>query len=145
MIVSGNNPNNAGFTIVFLLITLPSLLTLLTLIYYLVYLVEFKNEFRYQCIHESLNLQNEQWVDSTTAQKKSDALLQKLKKINSPVQFDVRLANAPVSESQNTAEYVFSQVYELQYKLVESFYLKCGVIKIKKDNQWQYKIIYSTN
>ena len=149
MITKNKSPNNSGFTIVFLLITLPTLLALLTLIYHLVYLFEFKNEFRYLCISESLNLQNEEWVDITTAHKKSTELLQKLKKINSPVRFNVRLANDPKYEPQNTAEDVLPPVYvlqsELRYIWVKSFYLKCGVIKIKKDNQWQYDIIYSTN
>ncbi|MEK6627063.1 MAG: hypothetical protein AABY53_00415 [Bdellovibrionota bacterium] len=136
--------NNKGFSLVFLM-TLPTLMALLALIYHLVYLVEFKSEFRFKCISESLALQKEFINNSIEGLEGSTQLLKQLQSIATPIKYRVVLSDYPKYESEGNEEQPHTLVYELNYKWIVDFYLKCGVTRIKKDNEWQYEIIYSTD
>jgi|GEM_PF-5387291 len=136
--------NCKGFSLVFLL-TLPTLMALLALIYHVVYLIEFKSEFRFKCINESLTLQKGIITSTADTIAKTNGLLETLKSISTPIKYSVLLADYPKFDTQTNAEPTTSLVYELNYTWIEKFYLKCGVIKTIKDNEWHYEIIYSTN
>lgn len=134
--------NNKGFSIIFLL-TLPTLMALLALIYHLVFLIEFKSEFRFKCISESLRLQKEYINNSTATLEKSTELLKQLQSIKTPIKYRVVLSDHPKYETASVNDLPLSLTYELNYKWIEDFYLKCGITRTKKDNEWQYEIIYS--
>ena len=136
--------NNKGFSVVFLLV-LPTLIALLALIYHLVYLVEFKNEFRFKCISESFKLQKALSEKTVDGLEKATEILEKLKNISTPIKYSVRLSDYPRSEPQSNEKLPSSLVYELNYTWIENFYLKCGVMKAIRNNEWNYEIIYSTD
>lgn len=138
--------NNKGFTNIFLLLVLPSLLTLLTLVYYIVFLIELKNEFRFVCITESLRIlktASEQPTSSVAVLKEIFLLLQKLKLIRSPLNFSVRLLDYPKSEAQTLNNRNLAVVYQLKTKSQHLKYeLNCGAQLFKKELTWHYQIIY---
>lgn len=142
--ITFKHKNSRGFTTVFLLLILPTFLTLLTIIYNMIIIIEFKSEFRFKCINESLTLQRQLLIDNANSLKKSLNLLQKLKKINSVVKYSVTLSDYPKYESINTANLQHNLVYQLNYSWISNFYLTCGVTLLKKEDQWHHEIIYST-
>lgn len=137
--------NSRGFTTVFLLLMLPTFLTLLTIIYNLIIIIEFKSEFRFKCISESLSLQKQLLTDNANSLQKSLNLLKKLKNIHSPVKYSVTLSDYPKYELINSNNTPQNLVYELNYSWISNFYLICGVKLTKKEDQWHQEIIYSTN
>lgn len=142
--------NTKAFTTLFLLLILPLIITLITLTYYTVFLIELKNEFRFKCITESLQIMTKNLNDDNT--KKSVALLDILKKINSPIKHSVKLSDYSKSEilTQNSSisglayELKSSLTYELAYEWIQKFKLICGTQIIRKGTQWHSKIIYET-
>lgn len=134
-----------GFTTIFLLLALPTFFALLTAIYNLIITIEFKSEFRFKCISESLSIQKQLLIDNTNGLKKSLELLQKLKNINSAVKYSVTLSDYPKYETINTNILRHNLVYQLNYSWISDLYLTCGVTLLKKEGKWHHEIIYSTN
>lgn len=143
--ITFKHKNSRGFTTIFLLLILPTFLALLTIIYNLIIIIEFKSEFRFKCINESLSLQKQLLESNTNSLKKSLNLLKKLKNIHSPIKYSVTLSDYPKYELINSDNPSQNLVYELNYTWISNFYLICGVKLTKKQDQWHQEIIYSTN
>lgn len=143
-----NSKNSKGFTIVFLLLILPTLLTFLAILYNLVMLIEFKSEFRFKCIKQSLALQQELLKDPTNSLQKSTELLEILKAIKYNVSSEVTLSDYPKYETGTHNDSEKNLVYRLNYSWLSNLYsgnLSCGAKLIKKEGLWHNKIVYSTN
>lgn len=138
--------NNAdGFAMIFLLVALPSLLPLLFVIYKLIFIIEFKSEFRFKCISESLILQKALFREHTNSLKQSRELLEKLQTIQSPIKYYVTLSDYPKYETAKASDLKRNLAYKLNYKWISDFSLVCGTTLIKREGQWHYEIIYTTN
>lgn len=141
---TSDNINSKGFAAVFLLLMLPSLISLLSVTYQLVFLIEFKSEFRFKCINESIKLQNDLLNEKKDGRDRSLELLEKLKDIKSPIKFIISLSDYPEYESANSSRNIQTLAYSLNYEWIESLRLTCGARFIKKEGLWRQEIIYST-
>lgn len=141
--------NSEGFVFVFLVLLLPTLMALLAIIFQLVFFTEFRNEFRFMCINESLAIQKELSLTKTGGLIRANDLLEKLKKIKSPYKYYVSLSDYPKYESENPANTDQSLVYRLNYSWLSNdhltSYLICGIRLKHKVGQWQYETVYSTS
>jgi hypothetical protein len=125
---------------------LPLLMGLLYLVSSVVIIAEFKKEFRFICITESLNLQNELANNiqsfNELSEQGSKLILTKLENIKSGVKYLRLEYKHPKIESENQELEAFELSYHLHYKFLTEFELKCGVKRIKENNQWKNQIIY---
>ncbi|MEQ1722917.1 MAG: hypothetical protein ABL930_07050 [Pseudobdellovibrio sp.] len=125
---------------------LPLLVAILYLVSTVVIVAEFKKEFRFICITESLNLQNKLLNNiesfNELSEQGSKLIFTKLKKIKSGVEYLKLEYVNPKIESQNQELAAFELSYYLQYKFLTEYELKCGVKRIKENNQWKNQIIY---
>lgn len=135
--------NEDGFTVVLLMIVLPSLISFLMLIINLVFLFELKSEFRYKCLVESKKIL--QYYSGDSLSLKASELLKNLKNINSLTPFKSEIMVYPSLESNNEKTLSSSLVYLLKYKWISSFEMHCGARKTKKDSEWVYENIYTTS
>ncbi len=141
--------NCKGFSVVFLLLVLPALMALLGTVYRLVILIEFKREFRFNCLTRSSILQRELLSDRSDSLNKAKKLLEKLNEFNtnknSPIKYYVTLSDYPKNETGNETIAEQRLVYQLKYSWLQDFYLNCGISSTYREGQWQHKIVYSTN
>ncbi len=72
----------------------------------------------------------------------SKLLYEKLKNIKSGVEYLKFEYIYPKIESENPEISTFELRYNLQYKFLTEYDLKCGVKRIKENNQWKNLIIY---
>ena len=131
-------------------------MALLALIFKLVLFIEFKSEFRFKCINESLVLQKELLINPANSFEKATALQERLKNINSArtsslkhnTAYTVILTDYPKYESVNANNTHQNLVYQLKYSWVPNLnlsYLACGIKAVKKEGLWHYEIVYITS
>ena len=131
-------------------------MALLALIFKLVLFIEFKSEFRFKCINESLVLQKELLINPTNSFEKATALQERLININSGrvsslkynTSYTVILTDYPKYESVNANNTHQNLVYQLKYSWVPNLnlsYLACGIKAVKKEGLWHYEIVYITS
>ncbi len=141
--------NSGGFILIYLALLLPLLLAIISGVYRAVYLIEFKNEFRFLCLTGSSDIQKLTLNSNFEVLTRAELLLQKLRSIKTPLNFYVTLSEFPKPELQNTENATLNLVYRLNYSWVNSespaFSLVCGSQATKKEGQWQYEILYSTD
>lgn len=139
---------SSGFVVVMLLMMAPVLAALLAFVSRVVMLVEFRNEFRFNCITESLALQKQLEHSRANGKISATELLIRLQKINSPMKYYVTLTDYPDYESENEQDAPKTLAYQLKYSVLPSdpadHQLTCGIRLRKAEYKWQYESIYST-
>ena len=87
--------SSKGFALIILLMLTPVLATLLALVFRTVMILEFKSEFRFKCINESLVIQRQLLETRTSGRLPATKLLIRLQKINTPIKYYVTLSEYP--------------------------------------------------
>ncbi len=140
---------SSGFVVVMLLMLAPVLAALLAFVFRIVMLVEFRNEFRFKCITESLALQKQLEHSRTNGNLAATELLTRLQKIISPIKYYVTLTDYPDYESETEQDEPKTLAYQLKYSMIPGdpagHQLTCGIRLRKAEYKWQYESIYSTN
>lgn len=131
-----------------LLILAPVLAGLLALVYRVVMLVEFRSEFRFKCITESLALHKELSHSHISGKVAAGELLLRLQKIETPIKYYVTLTDYPDNESEAPENTVQTLAYRLNYSFLPGEpagnELSCGIRFRKAESKWQYESIYIT-
>lgn len=140
--------DSSGFVLVMLLMLAPVLAALLVLVFRFVMLVEFRAEFRFKCITESLALQKQLEVSRTNGELPAKELLLRLQKIETPIKYYVTLTDYPDYESETRQEEPKKLAYLLKYSILPgepaNYRLTCGITHRKAEHAWQYESIYTT-
>lgn len=135
-----------GFVLVMLLILAPVLAALLALVYRVVMLVEFRSEFRFKCLTESLALHKELSHSHISGKVPAGELLLRLQKIETPIKYYVTLTDFPDYESETPENAPQTLAYRLNYSVLPDEpagnELSCGIRFRKAGNKWQYESIY---
>ena len=138
--------SSKGFVLVTLLILAPVLAALLALVYRIVLLVEFRSEFRFKCITESLALNRELSHSHSNGKLSAAELLFRLQKIETPLKYYVTLTDYPEFESETPENATQTLAYRLNYSVLPGEpavnELSCGIRLRKAENKWQYESIY---
>lgn len=140
--------HSSGFALVILLMLAPVLAALIALVFRFVMLVEFRSEFRFKCITESLLLQKQLENSRTNGELPAKELLIRLQKIISPIKYYVTLTDYPNYESETQQDAPKTLAYQLKYSILPGdpagHQLTCGIRLRKAEYKWHYESIYST-
>ena len=140
--------NSSGFVLVLLLMLAPVLSALIVLVFRIVMLVEFRSEFRFKCITESLALQKQLELSHANAKLPATELLTRLQKIISPIKYYVTLTQYPNYESETEEDATRILAYQLKYSMLPGdpagHQLTCGIRLRKAEYKWHYESIYTT-
>ncbi len=138
---------SSGFAVVMLLMLAPVLAALLAFVFRIVMLVEFRSEFRYKCITESLALQKKLEHSRANGKLSATELHIRLQKIISPIKYYVTLTDYPDYESETEQDAPKTLAYQLKYSVLPGdpagHQLTCGIRLRKAEYKWQYESIYS--
>ena len=137
-----------GFALIMLLMLAPVVGTLVALVFRLVMIVEFKSEFRFTCINESLAIQKQLAQTRTNGLIPANELLQKLQQINTPIKYYVTLSEYPDYESASLQNRLMTLAYQLKYSVLpgdQAGHFTCGIRLRKAEQAWHFESIYTTN
>lgn len=139
--------NSDGFVVVILLMLAPVLFAIIAVVGRIVILAEFRSEFRFKCMTESLQIQKHLEHTPANGEHLATELLFRLQKIVTPIKYYVTLTDYPNYESENQQDKPKTLAFRLKYSLrmgePAEFEMTCGIRLIKAGDEWQYESIYS--